>query len=479
MSKFDTIKIQRVFQIFEELCAVPRGSGNMEGVAQFCMDFANENQLKAVRDKANNIVIYKPATNCVSNEPIILQGHLDMVCQKTADSNIDFLKDGIDIFVDGDFVKARGTTLGADNGVAVAMILAILERNDISHPPIEALFTTDEEIGMIGATALDCSLLKGKKMINLDAEEDDTVTVSCAGGSDFKAVIPITREAKKGTAVTVTIKGLKGGHSGVEINSGRVNSNILAGRFLNCVKDKVDFDIISINGGDKSNAIPNTTVIELCTADADGFIKCANDCFEVIKKEIARREPAFVSEITVKSKGEYAVFSQQLKNSAMYTLLCVPNGVMDMSVEIPGLVETSLNLGVLATDDDGILMQFALRSNKQSALIFLEQKMKGLFSNIPCRIYTSGHYPPWEFKENSQLQKTYIGVYTDHFGIAPKVEAIHAGLECGVFSAKIDGLDCIAIGPSLYDVHTVNEKLSISSTEQIFSILLKTLEKIC
>ena len=266
MSKLKGLKPERVFHYFEEISNIPRGSGNMKGISDYCVDFAISQSLKYYRDDANNVIIKKPASKGYEDKaPIILQGHLDIVCQKTAESNKDFLKEGIALIIDGDFIKADGTTLGADNGIAVAMVLAILEDNTISHPAIEAVFTTDEEIGMIGAGKLDFGLLKGKRMINLDSEEEDVLTVSCAGGSDFEAILPVKRENFNGYKVEIILKGLKGGHSGVEIHKGRVNADILAGRIVNRLKAVCDFSLIAINGGDKSIVITNLCSIEFCT----------------------------------------------------------------------------------------------------------------------------------------------------------------------------------------------------------------------
>lgn len=478
MSKLDSLKPLNVFKYFEEICAIPHGSENMDAISEYCVKFAEKHSLKCVRDNANNVIIFKSATSGYENaEPVILQGHLDMVCQKTEESTIDFMKDGLDLFIDGDFVKAHGTTLGADNGIAVAMILAILESDNLAHPKIQAVFTTDEEIGMIGAGQLDMSVLTAKKMINLDAEEDDTITVSCAGGSDFKVVVPLNRVKQTGTKIAVTLKGLKGGHSGIEIDKGRVNADILAGRFLNHMSNLADFDIIAINGGNKGNAIPNLCRIELCVKNPDTFTKNAEMYFEILKKEINERENDFAPIIEMGEKAEYDVLHSDLREKLIFTLLCVPNGIVEMSAEIKNLVETSLNLGVLSTEDDKITLLFTLRSNKKSALRFLEEKLKTFFKAIPCKIYTSGHYPPWEFKDDSTLQALYKKAYQDICGFEPKVEAIHAGLECGIFTSAIKGLDCIAIGPALYDVHTVNEKLSISSVEKIFNVLISLLKK--
>ena len=474
----ENLKPQRVFKYFEEICSIPHGSGDMDKIADYCVEFAKSHALEYKKDSTNNVVIYKNATAGYENaEPVILQGHLDMVCQKLEDRNIDFSADGLDIFIDGDFVKARGTTLGADNGIAVAMVLAILDSNEYRHPRIEAVFTTDEEIGMVGATKLDMSLLSAKKMINIDSEEECAVTVSCAGGSDFKVSLPINRVKKSGAEVTVILKGLKGGHSGIEIDKGRVNANMLASRFLNSLAKAVDFEIISIDGGDKGNAIPNLCKMRLCVNDVEKFVNEAEKELEIIKNEISEREKDFSPVITVGESAEFDVFDNELKNNLIFALLCAPNGIIEMSASIKGLVETSLNLGILTTGDKEITMLFTLRSNKKSAHTALENKLKVFFNKLPCTIETSGHYPPWEFKENSELQKLYIDTYKEITGIEPSVEAIHAGLECGIFYSAIEGLDCISIGPDLFDVHTVNEKMSISSTEKIFNVLINLLAK--
>lgn len=472
MGRLEGLKPASVFKYFEEICAIPHGSGDMVRIADYCVSFAKEQGLEYVRDSANNVIIYKNGTQGMENHPpVILQGHTDMVCQKTAESTIDFEKDGLDIYVDGDFVKANGTTLGADNGIAVAMIMAILASDNLAHPPIEAVFTTDEEIGMIGAGELDVSLLKGRRMINLDSEEENVLTVSCAGGSNLEASRKITREASCGKMVTVTASGLVGGHSGVEIHKGRVNANILMGRILTTVKKSVDFEIISINGGDKSNAIPNMSCAELCVKDEKTFADSFEKCREVLLKELKSRENDM--EITCKTgeDGEYQVMSREDGDAFLAYLLHTPDGIVTMSCEIEGLVETSLNLGILETREDEVYMQYALRSNKASALDFLEMKMSDFAKDMGYKSRVFARYEPWEYKENSELRTQYIEAFEKNMGYAPKVEAIHAGLECAVFSASVDGLDCIAIGPDMWDVHTVSERLSISSVGRIYGIL--------
>lgn len=478
MYKLSKLKPEKVFEFFEEISAVPRGSGNMDGVAEYCVNFAKDRELRAVRDGANNVVVYKPATAGYENaEPVILQGHLDIVCQKAADRDIDFEKQGIDIYIDGEFVKANGTTLGADNGIAAAMMLAILDSDDIPHPAIEAVFTTDEEIGMIGAGQLDMSLLHANKMLNLDSEEDDTLTVSCAGGSDFRITVPLERNTVSESEISVTLKGLRGGHSGVEIDKGRVNANILGGRFLNHMLFSERFRIVEINGGDKVNAIPPRCDIKLVSAEPDRFVKAAEEYLCTVKKEISEREPDFDFQISVFGKTDCSVISDAFTKSIISLILCVPNGIQEMSADIEGLVETSLNLGILKTEQDKMTLHLALRSNKASALAALEERLIAFASLFDCEYEAFGHYPPWEYREDSEMQALFKEVYREQTGFDPRVEAIHAGLECGVFASKMPELDCIAIGPSLFDVHTVNERLYIPSVEKVYNILCELLKR--
>ena len=478
MNNLPNINPERIFHYFCELSDIPRGSGDMDKISEYCINFAKSHNLNYYTDEMKNVVIFKDGSKGYENSaPVILQGHLDMVCQKTEDCNIDFLKDGLSLYIDGDYVKAKGTTLGADNGIAVAMALSILESDTIAHPPIEAVFTTDEETGMYGAHALDMSILKSKRLINLDSEEDDCITVSCAGGSDFVATINTNNAEKSGAKVTLEIKGFKGGHSGVEINSGRLNANIVMGKVLCGIRDICDFDIISINGGDKPNAITNLCRAELVADNADAFIKTADEYINNIKNEIAEIETDFSPVITINEYGKFSVIDNQIAKTVITALATTRNGVMKMSENIENLVETSLNLGILKTDDDKITMHFALRSNKQSGLMELESDMAVFYDNLGFEIQKFGHYPPWEYKENSELREMYKTSYKELFKKEVRIEAIHAGLECGIFASAIEGIDCIAVGPTINDVHTVNEKLSITSTQNFYTILLDILAK--
>lgn len=469
----------RVFELFEELSKIPRGSGNRDQISKFCAKFAEKHSLRYIVDDAKNVVIYKNASLGFENaKPVILQGHLDMVCQKTPESQIDFTTDGIEVIREEDFLRANGTTLGADNGIAVAMVLSILERDDIPHPPLEAVFTTDEEIGMLGAVELDTSLLSAKRLINIDSEEDDTVTVSCAGGSDFRAYLPLQRQKTVSAGIEISLRGLKGGHSGMEIANHRVNAATLAGRILNHLAKNAEFDLVALNSGTKANAIPCTADITLASVEPQRLMALAHDYIDKIQAEISHTEEGFTADVATFEVKECLVVDKNAAKELIYALTCTPNGVMEMSAEIEGLVETSLNLGILATDDKEASLCYALRSNKASALEALEEKMECFFSALHVTIKTSGHYPPWEFRKNSDLTAIYVETYRELFGKEPKVEAIHAGLECAVFSSAIPDVDCIAIGPSVYGAHTTSECLNISSTESVYELLLKMLEKL-
>lgn len=471
-------KSERFLYYFQKLTEIPRGSGDMEKVSAYCVNFAKEHSLKYLRDDADNVIIYKDASAGYEKcEPIILQGHMDMVCRADDGVNIDFTTDPLNVTVDGDFIKATGTTLGADNGIAVAMILAILEDDKLMHPPIEAVLTTDEEIGMLGAIELDFSKLKGRKMINIDSENPKVVTVSCAGGSDFEVRREIKRREMHGTRYNISVKGLRGGHSGVEINGGGVNANLLMGRILNHLRSRFDFNIIDAHGGDKGNVIPGSCTASILTQEKCDVVSEFEKYADLLKYELASRESGVVFEITRETDAKCDVATSDFTDKIIYFLVSAPNGVVEMSMSIDNLVETSLNLGILKIDEEGMYALFTLRSNIESSLAFLEEKLKTyvtcLGSDIEIR--TGGYYPPWEYNENSKLQKLYCEKYKEKFGEVPLTEAIHAGLECGVFASHIADFDCISIGPEMYDIHTTKERLSISSSKDIYEIIVSVL----
>lgn len=478
MNRLKGLEPQRVFEYFEEISAVPRGSGHTAKIADFCVRFAEKLKLQYVRDAADNVIIFKAGTlGYEKSKPIILQGHLDMVWQKDSDCDIDFEREGLRLVFDEKYVAAKGTTLGADNGIAVAMIMAILESDSIAHPPIEAVFTSDEEVGMIGANQLDTELLCGRRMINIDSENPEVLTVSCAGGSDFIMTLPAVRRAVTGQKICLSLHGLQGGHSGIEIDKGRVNANVLALRVLNHMQTFTNIQLISISGGTKPNAIPRTCIAEFVVEDAESILPHIQEYLHEIKTEIAEREPEFAYSVKSEAKAGYSAVSAQDTEKIISALLLAPNGVQEMSASINGLVETSLNMGILATEEKEIRVHFALRSNKASALRALEEKLFAFAKWMDCRAETGGYYAPWEFKKDSDMQKLYIDAYREICGSEPSVEAIHAGLECAVFSGSIQGLDCISVGPGILDAHTTNERLDIASVQKIYSLVLRCLEK--
>lgn len=472
MAKLGELEKQKVFYYFEKICSIPHGSGNMDAISDFLVEFAKEHNLKYIQDDAKNVIIYKDATKGYENSgAIIMQGHIDMVCQKTEDCTIDFLKDAIDIYIDGDFIRAKGTTLGADNGIGAALILAVLDSDNVSHPPIEAVFTTDEEIGMLGAVKLDMTKFSAKKMINLDCGAKEVAIVSCAGGVDVKISKELCRKVTSASKVTISIDGLLGGHSGSMIHLGRINANVLMGRILSYAKKIADFDILNLYGGDKGNVIASRCRAELLVSDAQVFCEKLEEYFDKLKEELSDCENGLDITLQIEERGNFSAMSKENRDLLIYLLVSLPNGVVDMSKKIPNLVETSLNLGILNTDDDKALIMFTVRSNKKSALDYMQEKLFFIAEHNDCTVEASGHYPPWEYKESSEIQDIYLRTYKNMFNSEPIIRAVHAGLECGVFASKIEGLDCISIGSDMADIHTVDERLSISGTEVFYDFL--------
>lgn len=464
-------RIERVIDWFYQIAAIPHGSGNMDGIAAFCESFAKKRGLWVVRDEANNVMIKKAGTAGYEAEPpILLQGHLDMVCQKVPDFPFDFETDPIPVIRQGEELFTQGTTLGGDNGIAVALMLDLLDRNDLSHPPIEAVFTSDEEIGMIGAGKLDFSLLSAKRMINLDAEEDDKVTVSCAGGMDVVMRCPLNTKPVSAPFVSVTLSGLAGGHSGVDIGKGRENALLLAGRFLAHMRNQIPFSLCSVEGGDKTNAICPSARILVATSDAEAFVRQANQALSALKEEIASVEPEFSYSAEVSETGQEAM-EEELSERIIAALCTAPQGVVRMSGEINGLVETSLNLGICRREGDTLLMHFLLRSSKESALFALEERLFAFARLASFQAESFGFYPAWEYRKDSPLRELYTRLYQKTYGDKPQVEAIHAGLECGVFAKGIGDLDCISIGPRLTDIHTPRERANIPSVDKIYQLV--------
>lgn len=454
---------------FEELCAIPHGSGDTKRISDYCVRFAQAHGLRYVQDEYNNVVIYKAASQGYESHPtVILQGHLDMVCEKDTDCDIDFSKDGLHLTHDGTYISAEGTTLGGDDGIAVAYALAILADDSLPHPPIEAVFTVDEEIGMLGADAMDMSVLEGRLLLNCDSEDEGVLTVSCAGGarSDFK--LPVSYEKAEGQCWKVAVRELIGGHSGVEINAGRANAN----KVLGSVLEKLDLRLVSIEGGSKDNAIPRESVAYVVSTDAqfcDNFFRWA----QAAKAQLPATETAaaFLCEPAESDR----MMTKAVSDSVLGLLNELPNGVQSMSQAIEGLVQTSLNLGILEMGEGYVRMAFSVRSSVNSEKAALLGQLSTLAEKYGAEYTESGHYPAWEYQENSRLRDTMVNTYEKLFGRKPVVEAIHAGLECGIFSDRLPGLDAVSFGPQMHDIHTSRERLDVASVGRTWNYLLAVL----
>lgn len=479
MRVLENLVPNKVFYYFEEISSIPRGSGDLEAVSDYCVNFAKERNLTVRKDELNNVVIKKPATEGRENDTaVIIQGHLDMVCEKTTESNHDFENDGIELLVDGDWISANGTTLGADNGIAIAYALAILDDNTISHPALEVIFTADEEIGMFGAKALDMSDLTGKYMLNLDCEEDGICYAGCAGGARLEAQFDIERTSSKGTLYTITVKGLKGGHSGAEIDKERANASMIMGRVLHKIDDTMNFGIVSVNGGSKDNVITRENIAQIVAEDEDTLKKIIDDFNTEIKNEYAVTDENIIVTIEKGEYGEYNVVCKDNQDDVITFMYTVPYGPQNYCTDVKGVVETSLNMGVVNTTEDKIVIVMSVRSMIRSRKQLLLDRVKCLALKLNAKVEIGADYPEWEFKRNSALQdimkKTYFDMYKEEI----EMTVIHAGLECGYFLEKNPELDVLSFGPQMFDIHTPEERLSISSTKKVYDLVLELLKNI-
>ncbi len=482
MRVLEGLKPEKVFYYFEEISKIPRGSGNTKEISDYCVEFANKRGLFVHQDEVNNIIIKKPATKGKENSPtVILQGHLDMVTEKTNDSSHDFMKDGLELLVDGDYVTANKTTLGADNGIAIAYALAVLDSEDIVHPALEVLFTIDEETGMDGAKFVDMSQFEGKYLLNLDCDMEDTLMAGCAGGVRVNGCFRINREPVNGTAYSIIVTGLKGGHSGSEIDKERGNANIILGRLLNDLYFENDIYIKDFFGGNKDNAITREAIANIVYV-GENVVEMMNriDTFsKMIKKEYAASDSDVC--ILVKDNGivnEEMVWDEDSTFDILDFLAITPNGPTNMCFGMNGLVETSLNLGVTKTEDECFKTVTTIRSVVASRKAELKNKIVRLIEMCAGETSIQSDYPEWEFKRESKLQNLLVDIYKREFNKDLKVDVIHAGLECGYLMEKKPDLDIVSFGPVMYDIHTTEERLSISSTKLIYEFLLKILEEI-
>jgi len=473
-----------VFQYFKEINQIPRGSGNEQAISDWLVKFAKDHSLDVTQDKALNIIIRKPGSKGYENAaPVILQGHMDIVCEKEEDKEHDFLKDPIELIVEGDKIHADRTTLGADNGIAVSYGLAILASQEIAHPPIEFLVTVSEETGMDGAFALDATHISGRSLINIDAEEEGKLIVSCAGGIGATLQLPVEwEEASEGyLALNLTIEGLQGGHSGMEIVKQRGSANKIMGRLLLDLEKVMDLRVFAVNGGTKHNAIPRKAIAGLLVkAKEESLLNEKLAAWTLVLQNELQGVDEGV-QLSIKKSGETVkkVFSAKTTRAVIEILCLIPAGVINMSAAIPGLVQTSSNLGVVVTLEDMVTFENTIRSSVRSNRTTVADEMGLLGEVTGAKVVYASEYPEWQYNPSSKLREIFTDTYNELYGKKPEISAIHAGLECGLFSEKFDGkIDLISFGPNLYDVHTPKEYLSISSVERTWSYLLKVLEKL-
>lgn len=468
-----------VFRFFEEICRIPHGSGNVKAISDYCVAFAKERGLEVYQDDVYNVIIKKPASPGMESAPgVILQGHLDMVCEKNADVDFDFEKDSLRLAVDGDDIHAQGTTLGGDDGIAVAMGLAILDDDSIPHPPLEVLFTTEEETGMDGAQNLDCSKLSAKYMINIDSEEEGVITAGCAGGLKSHAVIPAQWMEYSGVKYTLNVSGLLGGHSGTEIHLGRANANKLMGRLLFSLSKAAEFGLVYVQGGAKDNAIArDADAVVVIPQDQCGQAeKVINACAADFKNEYRACDPNVTVNFEKKEAYEGEAFTFSAAQKVIYLLLNTPYGVQTMSAELPGLVESSLNLGAVTMDHESVTLTWAVRSSVSSRKWLMNDRLMYMTEMLGGTYTYGGDYPAWAYRSQSPLRDLAVDTYEAMFGKKPQVCTVHAGLECGLFAEKMPQEDMISIGPDIKDIHTPGERLSISSTKRTFDYICQMLK---
>ena len=486
MKVLSSLEPHKVFEYFEEICSIPHGSSNTKKISDYLVTFAMEHDLRYIKDQSNNVIIFKDGTpGYEASAPVMLQGHMDMVCEKDKDCNIDFERDGLELVLNDGIISANGTTLGGDDGIAVAYALAILDSSDIPHPPLEAVFTVDEEIGMLGAAAIDCSPLKSKIMLNLDSEDEGYLLVSCAGGVTAASHIPVSFiPAADKTLMSINISGLLGGHSGVEIDKNRANANILFGRILYTLNKKLSFNLVSIEGGLKDNAIVKTAVAVIAVNESD--IQTVKDCVShlesLFKHEYVVSDPDIkvAAEITDSSSEAAAndMMDNISTNRVIAALVNMPYGIQGMSSNIEGLVESSLNLGILKTTDTEVVLSYCVRSSIASRKQEMLDKITSLTELLSGYVTLTGGYPAWEYRQDSPLRDLMKDIFTEQYGREPVIQALHAGVECGLFAGKIPDLDCVSFGPDMKDIHTTNESMDVESVKRTWEYTLEILKRL-
>ncbi len=477
---------QRVFYYFEEISRIPHGSGNVEKISDYLVRFAREHGLWCCQDACKNVVIVKEAAAGYEEEPpVILQGHMDMVAVHRPDAPVDMTSQGLRLGIDGDWLYAERTSLGGDDGVAIAYALALLEDDCFGHPRLEVVLTVDEEVGMDGARSIDLSMLRGERMVNLDSEEEGIFLTSCAGGARAECGFSYPAAPAEGALAELKVSGLRGGHSGEEIDKGRGNANCLLGRLLWGLAGTGPVRLVSVGGGLADNAIPREAraVLAVSPQSLPLLQERAAQMASQLGEEFAVRDPGLKVSLSELPRAEHALFAASPEDTRRLAafLWAAPNGVQTMSADLAGLVETSLNLGLLTgqTDASGgsLSAVFSVRSSRESAKYAWIEKLRALAELAGAAVRVTGDYPGWQYRADSPLRDKMTALYRRMYGREPQVQAIHAGLECGLLAAKLPGLDCVSIGPDMRDIHTTEERLSISSTARVWEFLRRLLEE--
>lgn len=466
---------EKLFHFFEEISAVPRGSGNEKGISDYLVKFARERGLWVYQDDSYNVIIRKGGSKGAEDKPaVMLQGHIDMVCDKRAGVEHDFEKEGIKLVVKDGVLSAEGTTLGADNGVAIALMLMVLDDENVKHPPVECVFTTEEEVGLNGAQALDKSLITARTMINMDSEEEGIATVSCAGGLRIQLSRPIKRVDAQGTLLQIKAEGLMGGHSGTDIDKERQNANLLMARMADYLMKNTDAMLVGFSGGTKDNAIPRECEMSLIykdKAEAEKAEELACSMAEVFADEISIFEPEFSCEVSVEENAQVRAVPDTDAKAFIYAMRIAPNGVYRRNIHMDGFVVVSSNIGVARVEEDRMLIVSSPRSSVATYQEDTKERFRILAETFGFDISFSGEYPGWSFKEESAIREVFKESYHRLFGGELKIEALHAGLECGLFSEALPGLDAIAVGPTLYNVHTPDENVPLDSFARFYELL--------
>lgn len=481
MRILENLEPQDVFYYFEEICKIPHGSGNTGQISDYLKAFADEHGLYCRQDELNNIIMVKEASKGYEDhEPVLLQGHMDMVAVKDADCTIDMTKDGLQLEILGDRLTAKGTSLGGDDGIAVAFALALLAGEEYRHPRIELILTVDEEVGMEGATGLTVDDLTAKRMINLDQEEEKIFITGCAGGARIDIRKKTETEQVEGVLCKLIISGLQGGHSGQEINKERGNAICLMGRLLAALQEKTPIYLKEVNGGTADNAIPNEVCAEIVVAEwTEDIAAFMEEKFCGLKAEFAGKEDGLKCELQVGAEDALIeICNRKDSEQWIHLLNVIPHGVIANSVKMKGLVETSLNPGILNVSAVEGMVSTSVRSSNAAAKEALINQLKSLAALCDATVGIRGDYPGWDYDPDSPLREKMVTIYEEMYGVKPQIEAIHAGLECGIFQSKIPGLDCVSIGPDMQDIHTTRETLSIPSVQRVWKFLLKVLESL-